>query len=1652
MKIISLLMAQVMLVSGLVYGETGEGRGCLRAPLADDPVRRIVFALSSTLKSSLKDNPHQNIDKIFSREYLASIETSHGIIVKQVKVGDGSQKIYIYHPMVEQDILELRDLIENKGKTIVLGRFLDKGIKLENKIPEEAIKILRNSIEGKHNILVRRDALTGEILGVQEIQEMFSLRVTYINDNEKEKIRNAINSLSVKVKRFTPKEAMKHSEGIKSLNGIKWEEIIGLLNKALEKGDFFKMLDKEFSSQAVSMFGNNAFAIDDRYLNRGDILPIMLAREAIKTYYSRLSNSSPESPDISIRATLSEFGLYCILTDAERRNISYYYQGLFGWEKEKYDFFNRVYNQILQKHSSVDLRSEIAKLIQDSGKYKEGFTIETPETAKPVSSPQDNLKPFDMNFLRSSMEYPNSIVLSEGVLTISRENPERNVYSSVSVNQSLALEEKEERKDIIVINQKDGFSRKTIKISVRRDDVYGKIYTLEVSDAYIFSGDVNRKIGELQNALKTIRAFSIIFDTDLREHGILWLLGGWFMEDSYSPIDDKKQTSEYSNSFDFATKADKMRVEEERRQEELKIEAELRRQAELLEAIRRQDIEKNGLTTDNAKLKIIYDEYWRYDSSEKFKKIAGTIAGRFNDAGFKHVDILAWNGFYQPQDEDIILFINDRNIIQPENISTESRIFELKVSAEGDIEGVLTLREARKGKLKRIAGGRFSPEVVADSITRMTIQKRHQPAIKPAAVLTELPQYEGSVSGEEKNMNRISIGIIGFPRDTADSIKAALSGRTMANGADSNSATTFNIEPRIIQTTNEANFCDVIITRCTDDYGSLWNELINNNPDSLVIMYDREKGYLGRYHEGELTQWKHSGGRSIPAEEAGLYALSEFKEAEQFAKGAEKKWTEKMRHIAKGVGKAIDITMKMEQELVEKTRFCFNQRPSCYFRDKRPFLVFESLEAENKAQNNGISLREDDEIEITFGEGAEKRTWKAVVSEIDGERMVCPIPGGMDFRKDLKEKGAIKKIYNDVSFRTQLDFMSELEKMIDAPGYTEGAEDLQSSLVGVALGLTPLSMTQPEDECREVALNNPGIGNNEQQLKLLSAGLNGASIELGWGPPGTGKTTIAGDEYIYQNYLMGKSQLVAAQTNRAVDNLLIRAKRAGVKVYRVGNHPQIFDPELREDWIYNNRPVKPKKPRHYTDEDTVTEEMLKKAHGLPEWGILILDPAHKKMTDADLRRILNDKMDKEWIRANDEYESEHQKWKEDLTEEICSGRAIVGGTCVGIAIDKFLDGLDDPAEPYSYVKNSYTKTHFKFKGAVVEEASVASFGELLLVLSKAEEKAFIIGDPDQLGVSPVQYDLKEKFYEAGLDSLQIKMMQTSLFEFLLGQQRFNITMLEDCYRMTPLLVELTNFFYDGKLKCMRTDISDEADSNSLIVIDTKNLPNKQDIPVGTSWMNRTEAEITQEVTRQLGLIGGIDADDIGIISPYAPQVRNIREGLQRWLGKAVPDFKQRIERTVTLMKNIGTAWPFQGREKRIVVVSFVRSKPPVFRRGVEVSKTGFMDWKMMNVITSRGQDCTIVILDSDTFLKSPREIVPEFIRHMLRLAKEKGVYISLDSRNPLPDLRRNIAVIRQHLLQTYGKPKMPLVLSGQAPTQGGVGAVIGSASIASGNI
>jgi hypothetical protein len=182
--------------------------------------------------------------------------------------------------------------------------------------------------------------------------------------------------------------------------------------------------------------------------------------------------------------------------------------------------------------------------------------------------------------------------------------------------------------------------------------------------------------------------------------------------------------------------------------------------------------------------------------------------------------------------------------------------------------------------------------------------------------------------------------------------------------------------------------------------------------------------------------------------------------------------------------------------------------------------------------------------------------------------------------------GYITKAYKGVSNEVQIKFLRDLMLQLEDGGDISRVYPL----VSVALALSEPRLTEREKLTKCVVLQNPRLRTNARQLEVLSAMLNGSSIELVWGPPGTGKTTLAA-ELTYQDWTEGITTLVVAHTNRAADNLLLAAKAAGAKVYRVGNHLSAIDPKLRENWIYKDRPQAPREPEHW-DPDDVNEQMI----------------------------------------------------------------------------------------------------------------------------------------------------------------------------------------------------------------------------------------------------------------------------------------------------------------------------------------------------------------------------------------------------------------------------------------------------------------------------
>jgi len=112
---------------------------------------------------------------------------------------------------------------------------------------------------------------------------------------------------------------------------------------------------------------------------------------------------------------------------------------------------------------------------------------------------------------------------------------------------------------------------------------------------------------------------------------------------------------------------------------------------------------------------------------------------------------------------------------------------------------------------------------------------------------------------------------------------------------------------------------------------------------------------------------------------------------------------------------------------------------------------------------------------------------------------------------------------------------------------------------------------------------------------------------------------------------------------------------------------------------------------------------------------------------------------------------------------------------------------------------------------------------------------------------------------------------------------------------------------------------------------------------GSSRSNMDEAAVVLQVVKDLLLPGDLDVQDIGVISPYAGQVRLIRE----MLGEDL----QSLE--------IKSVDGYQGREKEVIVLSTVRSN--------EDGVVGFLsNFRRLNVALTRARRGLIVIGDDRT--------------------------------------------------------------------------------------
>ncbi len=914
--------------------------------------------------------------------------------------------------------------------------------------------------------------------------------------------------------------------------------------------------------------------------------------------------------------------------------------------------------------------------------------------------------------------------------------------------------------------------------------------------------------------------------------------------------------------------------------------------------------------------------------------------------------------------------------------------------------------------------GEIIPSVAAEFIARKVVESLKDvkgPLLPGNEVMVTLPEYEGHKSDkakqqEEAEEDTVSVALVGFDKQEADNLTVSFYLKYKQVNKDRTDSTAMNIGEVSEDEALESAY-DIYILNwplCSDPDMSLDRRINEKFSGATILVYNpksKHKDWSKTYSDikGDDGDYFSSGIDELASEVvedcdiiAGLRRKElEAKKAEDGLTTDEREHAIKMARLLRSEEIHIIKEDEYEKAVTKKSAIKFRKKPEWrYLDEKRPVLVFENFRAVSSKRGK-LVLKEDDEIEIEFDKISGEK-WKAVVVVVEEDYIACTVPYGFTRKEFLAQatSGTIRKKYNGAQARAKLKFIRSILGSIKfRKGDFRSVED-KYPLVNMGLGLKPLDGAPLRKSVDMVALSKTGkkIANDKQQLQLMTAGLNGTAIELGWGPAGTGKTYDA-SEIAYHDNCLGKSLIVGAQTNRAVDNLLIELKKKGIKVYRLGNHKHVIDPLLWDDWLYPE-PIKPKEPHKPSAQE-----------GKPRERYLAAKERYSKAMD-------------EWIEC-------HQAWRKFRNKallEIKNGKAVVGGTCMTIGLErkKLLGDI-------------------VFDKCIVEEGSIASFTELLMVFAVAREAALVIGDHVQLGIQPIQDEIIKEMKAVGVDPEEIKNLNISLYEFLLNEGIFNVTMLENCYRMTPLLVELANYNYDDKLNAVR-DVSPEVNHNSLIVIDTKNLKERrEDDSRRPSWFNILELRIMEKILRGLGKIG-IDTEWLGNLTPYAEQIKEIKK-LQRNLMEEVFGFSQdrqvvqeKARRKNRLSRNTGTIYIAQGREFPVVIVSAVRSNTDF--------TTGFMSKRMWHTINTRTQDCLIVIFDSENFLKTwdNKEAVG-FIKHMLMLAKREkngGIYIELTPENPWPDLTGTFHVLQKHLPATYGEAKMPLYPEGSSKT--GLGA------------
>lgn len=289
------------------------------------------------------------------------------------------------------------------------------------------------------------------------------------------------------------------------------------------------------------------------------------------------------------------------------------------------------------------------------------------------------------------------------------------------------------------------------------------------------------------------------------------------------------------------------------------------------------------------------------------------------------------------------------------------------------------------------------------------------------------------------------------------------------------------------------------------------------------------------------------------------------------------------------------------------------------------------------------------------------------------------------------------------------------------------------------------------------------------------------------------------------------------------------------------------------------------------------------------------------------------------------------------------------------------DGIIIGGTPYCFCYPASKRlNNWEFDVALIDEAAQLSIPMAVTVMSKTDKFIFV-GDHRQL----------DPIIPSGTG---LSMFSESIFSRLVRLYPGEKDLLNISYRLNEKLIRVPNaLFYDNEL----TSAPSLANATHPHMVSDKysELLNSSDAKVlflhhefDSKGRSPYEAEIVAGLVKDL-LSNGVKLKDIGMLTPYRAQVREIKKALSKGISGIDPEaiFVDTVDR-------------MQGQERDYILYSMSNSHPLESKRRLEF----FYSPNRLNVAITRARKKCIVIANAKVF-----EIIDEELTDIPEYAKLK---------------------------------------------------------------